>query len=302
MSWVKLDDGFFRNAKVIAAGRDARDLYLAALCHCGGSLTDGFVSDRALRMVGAEADVDDPKASAARLMGVGLWTKVDGGFVVHDYHEYQPSATKVRADRDAAAERMRRIRSGGEQPANIPGGSGELPPNNNGSSATRSRPSPVPGKIPVPDPSVGVSPPAPAREEPAAQTDTHTAPPERKSRKEPDRPIPEGWRPSDESVAWAAGRGFDRSRIEHEAERFRVHALAKDRRLARWDQGFRSWLTSDYCAPPGAPAAAPNGRASPADRQQRHNAEFLRLVGARGHDPPLPPDDDGAIETRGVVR
>ena len=40
MSWVKIDDQFFMHPKVIAAGRDARDLYLAALTYTAGQLTD----------------------------------------------------------------------------------------------------------------------------------------------------------------------------------------------------------------------------------------------------------------------
>ena len=41
MPWVKLDDQFFSHPKVLRAGRDARDLYLASLTFCARNKTDG---------------------------------------------------------------------------------------------------------------------------------------------------------------------------------------------------------------------------------------------------------------------
>jgi hypothetical protein len=57
MSWVKLDDGFFRHPKVIRAGRDARDLYLAAACWSNRWRTDGLIPREALPILAAEAEV-----------------------------------------------------------------------------------------------------------------------------------------------------------------------------------------------------------------------------------------------------
>ena len=133
MAWVRLDDQFFRNPKVIAAGRDARDLYLAGLCYCGQGLTDGIIAPTVLRMLAADADIDDVRGAATQLVSVGLWTEIAGGYQVHDYHQYNPTSDKVKADRAAAAERMRNIRSP------------EVRPNNNGSSpeVRRLRPTPV---------------------------------------------------------------------------------------------------------------------------------------------------------------
>jgi hypothetical protein len=44
MGWSKLDHEFFRNPKVIDLPGPAKLVYLAALCHSGEQLTDGFVS------------------------------------------------------------------------------------------------------------------------------------------------------------------------------------------------------------------------------------------------------------------
>lgn len=53
MAWVKLDDGFFRNPKVVSVGKDAKFLYVAALCYCGANITDGRIPAGALRLIAA---------------------------------------------------------------------------------------------------------------------------------------------------------------------------------------------------------------------------------------------------------
>ncbi len=116
MAWVKLDDGFFRHPKVVGAGRDARVLYLAGLCYCGANLTDGSILDGALRVLAAEAEIKNPKAAAERLVEVGLWEQVGGGYRVHDYLDHNRSSDNVRSERDAAADRMRRGRSENVRP------------------------------------------------------------------------------------------------------------------------------------------------------------------------------------------
>lgn len=101
MSWVKLDDQFFMNPKSLAAGKDGRELYLAGLCYCAAQLTDGFIATAALPVVAASAGV---KLSTARkLEQVGLWEESIGGFRVHDYLNYNPRATEVRALREKKA-------------------------------------------------------------------------------------------------------------------------------------------------------------------------------------------------------
>jgi hypothetical protein len=48
MPWVKLDDGFYSNPKVIKVPPLARSLYVAGLCHCATGLTDGAIDKAAL--------------------------------------------------------------------------------------------------------------------------------------------------------------------------------------------------------------------------------------------------------------
>lgn len=115
--WVKLDDQFCDHPKVVAAGSAAGWLYVSALCYAARLLTDGYIP---ANMVNRLADCDDPQDAARRLVAVGLWEPAEGGYVIHDYHDYQPSSAKVKGERDAAKQRMAARRSSPEPQPNIP--------------------------------------------------------------------------------------------------------------------------------------------------------------------------------------
>lgn len=116
MAWVRIDDSFSDHPKVEAAGGDAAWLYVCMLCYCNRHLTDGFVPVEKLPRL---SDRSRPAALAARLAEVGLVDAVDGGWRVHDYHDYQPSRESVVAERDQAKERMRRVRKERSGSANV---------------------------------------------------------------------------------------------------------------------------------------------------------------------------------------
>jgi hypothetical protein len=98
MSWVKLDDQFFANQKVIDLPKDAKLLYLAGLTHCAAQLTDGLITLGGLRLIAAMVDAD--RSLAAALVDAGLWERDADGYVVHDDHKYNPSAEQVKAERE----------------------------------------------------------------------------------------------------------------------------------------------------------------------------------------------------------
>lgn len=113
--WIKLDDQFFSHPKVIEAGRDGRDLYLAALCYCGMHLTDGRVPRSALALLAGQAGVRKIEAAVSSLLTVGLWEEAgDGNYRVHDYLDHQPSKERVLATREVRAQAGSR---GGKQKA-----------------------------------------------------------------------------------------------------------------------------------------------------------------------------------------
>lgn len=108
MTWVRLDDGFVRHPRMVAAGLHGRALFIAGLCYCGAHLTDGRIPKAVLPVLTAEAGV---RANTWKtLVEVGSW--IDHGDVleVHDYLVYNPSREKVLGEREAAAERQRRWR------------------------------------------------------------------------------------------------------------------------------------------------------------------------------------------------
>ena len=103
MAWIKIDDQFADHPKVLMAGPLASWLYVCGLTYSGRYLTDGWIPTAQVRKL---ADVDDALGLAARLVAVGLWEPVDGGYQIHDYHDYNPTADKVKADRASAAKRQ----------------------------------------------------------------------------------------------------------------------------------------------------------------------------------------------------
>jgi hypothetical protein len=111
MPWVRLDDEFAQHPKVVSLPYRGRWLHIAALCYSNRMLTDGFIP---IAMLAAlcpherEDPIDEgPYQLAAELVAVGLWEKTDGGFAIHDFHQYQPSKREVLA----ARKRLRKARS-----------------------------------------------------------------------------------------------------------------------------------------------------------------------------------------------
>lgn len=95
MVWVKLDDGFETNPKVIMAGNEAAGIFCRILAHCGRHLTDGKVArEVAVSIAGSKAKVD-------HMVAIGLLDELhDGRLHVPDYLEYNPSSADVEAERE----------------------------------------------------------------------------------------------------------------------------------------------------------------------------------------------------------
>jgi hypothetical protein len=113
MVWVKLDDGFPEHPKMHAAGALGLAMQVAALCYCNRNLTDGFIPTAAAKKL---VDLDDIRGVAwkgvvKRLVDVGAWREVPGGWQIHDYAEYQPTRAQIQDDRKAARERMQTVRA-----------------------------------------------------------------------------------------------------------------------------------------------------------------------------------------------
>ncbi|MCP2339203.1 hypothetical protein [Actinomadura rupiterrae] len=105
MPWVRFDDQFPIHRKIDGLSDAAFRLHVSAICWSARNLTDGRISAAELRMV---ARMRRPDKFVDELCRSGLWRRVDGGWLIHDYLEFQPSRSKVEKGRVAKAERQRR--------------------------------------------------------------------------------------------------------------------------------------------------------------------------------------------------
>lgn len=110
MVWFRMDDSFPSHPKVLGIPRRERlatiGLWTLAGGWCAKQLTDGYLAEHMVEEIGGTAK------AASMLVEVGLWDLTEGGFQFHDWHHYNPTREEVEADRTAARERMKRIRSG----------------------------------------------------------------------------------------------------------------------------------------------------------------------------------------------
>src|SRR3990167_275444 len=105
MSWVKIDDHFPEHPKVLMAGPQAAWLYVCGLAYASRNLTDGLIPASQVKRL---AEVPTAPKLATKLVEVGLWEQVGGGYIIHDYLEYNPTREEVLARRETRAEAGRR--------------------------------------------------------------------------------------------------------------------------------------------------------------------------------------------------
>ena len=175
MPWVKVDDHFSEHPKMAAIGPAGWGVWLAGLAYCNRNLTDGFIPRAVAEMIGGTWHVRIPcdleEEDGARettgeeivwsidigsgmhgepittawvieqLLRVGLWQEVMGGYIVHDFEDYQPTRAQVEAER---AKKAAAGRAGG-----IAAAVARAKPPAVASAVAKSKPVPVP--VPVPE-------------------------------------------------------------------------------------------------------------------------------------------------------
>lgn len=107
MTWIKLDDHWDEHPKMLAVGMAGRALWLAGLSYSARNLCDGFITEAAMRNLRARAGVKGSKSLIA-LESAGLWHRVEGGWMIHDYDQYQPTKAQVMARKRARSEAGKR--------------------------------------------------------------------------------------------------------------------------------------------------------------------------------------------------
>jgi len=129
MAWIKVDDSFYDNDKMLAAGTIGRDLYWHGMAYCNRNLTDGLIpKGRAQSLVdftgtavlvgpgGVDGQGCAPIA-VERLLEADLWhedghdcpTCIQPGprhYIVHDYLKYQFSKAQIEEKSEANKKRV----------------------------------------------------------------------------------------------------------------------------------------------------------------------------------------------------
>lgn len=111
MSWIKIDDGYMGNRKIIGLKDNEFRLWHAALAECNKQANDGVFPKTMLKIIFGY--LERPKTGLActqALVKAGLW-EVDGSNIkIRNYLKYQTSSSERKRLNAAAAKRMQKHR------------------------------------------------------------------------------------------------------------------------------------------------------------------------------------------------
>ena len=105
-SFAPLSAHYYDDDAIIAAGEKAETLYVRGLAFAARKPVDGFISDLQLttfRLPGVQA-------RAARLVEVGLWERVEGGFQIAAWLKHNASKAEIEEKQRRDAARKRGVR------------------------------------------------------------------------------------------------------------------------------------------------------------------------------------------------
>lgn len=108
MPWAKVDDTAHEHRKFKRAGLEATGLYWMALSYCARYLTDGHVDQHWLEERVPQRSRREKLLHA--LTEQRLFEENGNGYYVHDYHDYNPPAARVRERRRKELEKKRNQR------------------------------------------------------------------------------------------------------------------------------------------------------------------------------------------------
>jgi len=104
MTWARLDDRANEHRKQLAAGPEACWLWACGLMYCNRQAArNGFIPEQALRIL---YPLKSPSRLATKLVDVGLWERIDGGYQVHEFECWNKSKEQVEADRESTRNRV----------------------------------------------------------------------------------------------------------------------------------------------------------------------------------------------------
>jgi hypothetical protein len=105
MSWVRIDDTMTFNHKIVAAGNAAVGAWIRLSAYSSAHGLDGKIPDSVARMIASRKELE-------AAMGANLLHRIDDGYEVHDFLEYNPSAAEVAERR---SKRQNAGRNGGKK-------------------------------------------------------------------------------------------------------------------------------------------------------------------------------------------
>lgn len=104
MTWAKFDDGYPDNPKIVPLSDAAFRMHVSSVCYSSRHLLDGRIPQAvAHRYVTRRG-----RHSALELIRAGLFEEADHDYIVHDFHDYNPTSKEVLSKREARAEAGRK--------------------------------------------------------------------------------------------------------------------------------------------------------------------------------------------------
>lgn len=103
MPWFRIDDRFSTHPKVLRAGNAAIGLFTRLGSYSAQHLTDGVIPASIVRSFGTRAE-------ANALLREGMLERDGDDYRIRDYLDWNPSADHLRAERNAARDRLQRWR------------------------------------------------------------------------------------------------------------------------------------------------------------------------------------------------
>lgn len=243
MSSLSVDCKFPRHPKVAPLSDAAFRLHLHALAHCAEHETDGFVGERVLdglsKHRGKIKLVTELMGAKTRPDGNPLWKPVAGGWIIHDYLQWNESHEDLDAKREAAKVRQKEHRAPKVR-ANRAQTEGELFEHFADSASSVREVSGAGARAISP---LGVS---GSGSESAMDLFESLADPDRDSHRARGgnraTSLPADWAPTDKDREFAATRGWDSDRVADEALHFANHHRAKGTTSKSWQASWITWV------------------------------------------------------------
>ena len=265
MSWFKLDDNSYDHPKIEQAGNEAYGVWCRAGGYCSKHHTDGFIPEAKALALGRKS-LWIRLEKAIGFGSSGMVEKVENGWQIHDFLEYNPSAEEIKANADGisqhrvkagklgAAKRWAGHSKNGKPDGKVAmllldGKNGKRDSKRDGKPMAPSRPDPDP--VPT-DPNQSDPPLLSPVGGEMAKCVRH------RGRVAKDRILlPPDWAPNLEHVALAKSFGIN---CNQQAEMMRDWARDQNARGADWDSRFRNWLRKAADKSPPMQQRLPGGR------------------------------------------